>query len=104
MQINSTYLLAWNFAFFQVRIATIQKCVVRLHILLYCNVMYCYGTQNILLTHASVCWFTVLVLVNTAEQKKLCLYTGSSFPIRYINFKINFNFGLGLGTCSHHWA
>jgi len=28
--------------------------------------------------------------VNTAEQKKLCLYTGSSFPIRYINFKINF--------------
>jgi len=29
---------------------------------------------------------------NTAEQKKLCLYTGSSFPIRYINFKINFNF------------
>jgi len=25
-----------------------------------------------------------------AEQKKLCLYTGSSFPIRYINFKINF--------------
>jgi len=28
----------------------------------------------------------------TAEQKKLCLYTGSSFPIRYINFKINFNF------------
>jgi len=30
--------------------------------------------------------------VNTAEQKKLCLYTGSSFPIRYINFKINFNF------------
>jgi len=30
--------------------------------------------------------------VNTAEQKKLYLYTGSSFPIRYINFKINFNF------------
>jgi len=29
--------------------------------------------------------------VNTAEQKKLCLYTVSSFPIRYINFKINFN-------------
>jgi len=29
--------------------------------------------------------------VNTAEQKKLCLYTGGSFPIRYINFKINFN-------------
>jgi len=28
--------------------------------------------------------------VNTAEQKKLCLYTGSSFPICYINFKINF--------------
>jgi len=27
--------------------------------------------------------------VNTAEQKKLCLYTGSSFPICYINFKIN---------------
>jgi len=26
----------------------------------------------------------------TAEQKKLCLYTGSSLPIRYINFKINF--------------
>jgi len=26
-----------------------------------------------------------------AEQKKLCLYhTGSSFPIRYINFKIYF--------------
>jgi len=24
------------------------------------------------------------------EQKKLCLYTGSSFPSRYINFKINF--------------
>jgi len=32
--------------------------------------------------------------VNTAEQKKLCLYTGSSFPIRYINFKINFNFNI----------
>jgi len=29
--------------------------------------------------------------VNTAEQKKFCLHTGSSFPIRYINFKINFN-------------
>jgi len=28
--------------------------------------------------------------VNTAEQKKLCLYTASSFPIRYIHFKINF--------------
>jgi len=27
--------------------------------------------------------------LNTAEQKKLCLCTGSSFPIRYINFKIN---------------
>jgi len=25
-----------------------------------------------------------------AEQRKFCLYTGSSFPIRYINFKINF--------------
>jgi len=28
--------------------------------------------------------------VNTAEQKKLSLFTGSSFPIHYVNFKINF--------------
>jgi len=34
----------------------------------------------------------VVLRVNTAEQKKLCLYTGSSFPIRYINFKINLTF------------
>jgi len=34
--------------------------------------------------------FKVIDAWITAEQKKLCLYTGSSFPIRYINFKINF--------------
>jgi len=34
----------------------------------------------------------VVLRVNTAQQKKRCLYTSSSFPILNINFKINFNF------------
>jgi len=28
--------------------------------------------------------------VNTAEQKELCQYPGSSLPIRFINYKINY--------------
>jgi len=71
--------------FFQCRIATIQKCVVRQHFTLLqrnalLRIVFLYraytthGTQNILLTHVLVCWFTVLVLVLSLNVLVLVLY------------------------------
>jgi len=70
MQINSTYFLAWNFAFFPRQDRNYSKNCRSTGFYFTVTLYYCYefffytthGTQNILLTHVLVCCFTVLVL------------------------------------------
>jgi len=107
MQI-STCFLAWNFAFFpgqdsnysKICCSTAFNFILTLCIALRIVFLYTtHCTQNILLTHVLVCWFTVLVLVLSVTVLVLNL----NVLVLVLVLSL-LSWSWHLLSCSHHWS
>jgi len=107
MQINSTCFLAWNFAFFQVRIATIQKIVGRLH-LLCCSATLLLRIVFLYILHTARKIFYLLMSWSVGSLSWSWSWASLSWSWASMSWSWSWaspfwSWSWHLLSCSHHW-